>query len=168
MAPVPLPTLTVRQVLASLRLDRLYFEQTTIDTTIAAKEVDKGSGLTALLEWVGLPDAEVSAVGDSEPDLAMFRVARHRYAPSHVSCGRLARLLGCRIARRPFQRGLLEIARSLAHPGGGRCPRCSAAEARWPRGRDLFLDLLQAADRPRASSLLQALLDPKAYGMFVR
>ncbi len=167
-APVPLPTLTVQQLLASRGLDRLCFHQTTLDTTILAKEVNKGCGLTALLEWIGQPDADTVAVGDSEHDLPMFRVARRCYAPAHIGCARLARLIGCRIARRPYQRGLLDIVRSLAHPGGGRCPRCAAGD--WPRSRrrDLFLDLLRAADRPRPVSLLNALLDPRAYRVFVR
>src|SRR5207302_157859 len=123
--------------------------------------VDKGTGLAALLSWVGAADADTTAVGDSEPDLAMFRVARHSFAPAQISCASLARLLGCRIARQPFQRGLLEIVRSLVHPGGGRCRRCAGCERPWPKGSNLFLDLLEAADRTRSAVLLRTLLDPK-------
>jgi hydroxymethylpyrimidine pyrophosphatase-like HAD family hydrolase len=166
--PVPLPTLAVRQVLAALGADRLEVEQTTIDTTIRAREVDKGSGLSALLSWVGRPDLETVAVGDSEPDLAMYRVAGRSLAPSHVSGARRARLLGCRIVRQPCQRGLLEIARSLVHPGGGRCPCCASGEQPWPKGQDLFLDLLRVADRRRWVAFLRALFDPRSYRIFVR
>ena len=167
-APVPLPTLTVQQVLAGLGLDRLAFKQTTLDTTIVAREVDKGTGLSALLDWVGQRDAETLAVGDSAPDLPMFRVARRSFAPSHIGCARLARLLGCRIARHPYQRGLLEIVRSLVHPDGGRCPRCSAGAGPRSKGPDLFVDLLHAIDRKRSTAFLRALLDPSAYQVLVR
>jgi hypothetical protein len=160
--PVPLPTLAVRHVLAELGLDRLTVRQTGIDTTITAKEVDKGSGLIALLDLAGLPDAETIAVGDSEPDLPMFRAARRSFAPANMAGRSLARSLGCRIARRAYQRGLLEIVRSVIHPDGRHCPRCRL-EARPADGDDLFLDMLRAADRPRWAGLLRALIDPRAY-----
>jgi hydroxymethylpyrimidine pyrophosphatase-like HAD family hydrolase len=164
-APAPLPTLTVQQLLAQHRLDGLCFQQTTLDTTILAREVDKGSGLQALLREAGQADAETIAVGDTEPDLALFRVARRSFAPAQITCARLARSLGCTIARQPYQRGLLEVARSLVHPDGKRCPRCPA---RARPHQDLFLDLLAAADRRRSAVLLRALLDPKTYRVFVR
>jgi hydroxymethylpyrimidine pyrophosphatase-like HAD family hydrolase len=165
--PVPLPAPTVQQLLAAHRLDRLRVHPTTIDTTILAKEVDKGTGLAALLDWVGLAGADTVAVGDSEPDLAMFRVARRCFAPANVGCARLARFLGCRIARRPYQAGLLEIVRGLVHPDGRRCERCRAGEQPWPKGQDLFLDLLEAADRGKWATLLRAVLDPRAFQVFV-
>jgi hypothetical protein len=58
MGPVPLPTLLVQHVLADPELDRLRFHQTGSNTTIVAREVDKGTGLLALLEHVGRPDLE--------------------------------------------------------------------------------------------------------------
>ncbi len=167
-AAVPLPHLLVRQLLAGLGLDRLLIHQTTLDTTITAKEVDKGTGLAALRDWVGLADAETLAVGDSEPDLAMFRQATRAFAPSHISCARQARLLGCRIDAQPYQRGLLNIVRFLAHPDGGRCQRCVSGDTPWAGTENLFLDLLQAADGKRSVALLRALFDPKAYEVFVR
>jgi hydroxymethylpyrimidine pyrophosphatase-like HAD family hydrolase len=166
--PVPLPSLTVQQLLADLGLGRLSVHQTTIDTTIRAREVNKGTGWSALLDWVGQTEAETIAIGDSEPDLPLFRVASQSFAPSHISCARQARLLGCRIAPDPYQRGLLSIVRSLVHPKGGRCPRCNASAKLWPSGKDLFLDLLAAIDWKRPTALLRALLDPKAYGVLMR
>jgi hydroxymethylpyrimidine pyrophosphatase-like HAD family hydrolase len=167
-ATAPLPALTVQQLLASRGLNRLRVQQTTMDTTIRASEVDKGSGLSALLEWVSLVDAETMAVGDSEPDLAMFRAVRRCFAPAHIGCARLARLLGCRIARHGYQRGLLEVARLLAHPDGGHCPRCCRSVNPWPKSQDLFVDLLQAIDQKRSTTLLRALLDPASYQVLVR
>jgi hydroxymethylpyrimidine pyrophosphatase-like HAD family hydrolase len=165
---VPLPVTTVRRLAADPRFDRLRFHQTTIDTAVVAREVDKGVGLSALVEWVGGTGLEAVAVGDSEPDLPMFRAARRSFAPSQIDCARLARFAGCRIARRPYQRGLLEIARSLVHPDGRRCERCPPAGPPWPKGSGLFSDLLVAADRSPAVLLLGALLDPLAFQVFVR
>ncbi len=78
-ALAPLPDLVINHVMADLGLDRLCFHHTTIDTTIVAKEADKGSGLAALRDWVlrrptsvaparrrfsvaGLPATPISAV----------------------------------------------------------------------------------------------------------
>jgi len=154
--------------MASEGLDRLRFFQTTIDTTIMAREVDKGTGLAALREWVGRPDMETLAVGDTEPDLPMFRQATRSFAPSHISCAKLAHALGCRIARYPYQRGLLDIARTLIHEDGRSCERCARCWRPGPVGADLFVDLLRAADQSRWTSLLRALLDPLAFQVFVR
>ena len=97
-AVAPISTHIVHQLLVDLRLDRLAFHHTMIDTTIVAKEADKGTGLAALRDWVLATDVETIAVGDSEPDLAMFRVATRSFAPSNIGCRRQARLYGCKIA----------------------------------------------------------------------
>jgi hydroxymethylpyrimidine pyrophosphatase-like HAD family hydrolase len=168
-ATVPLPTLFIRDLMAGLMADRLGVHQTYVDTAIVARETDKGRGLLALLDLVGRRDIETIAIGDSEPDLAMFRVAGRSFAPSHISCRSVARLLGCRIAGRPYQAGLLQSVRSMLHPGGGRCDRCRAGgRLRSGEGGRLFWELCEAADRGRPRLLLQALLDPMALRAFVR
>jgi hydroxymethylpyrimidine pyrophosphatase-like HAD family hydrolase len=83
-ALAPLPSATVQHLLADLRLDRLGFEHTSIDTAIFAKEVDKGAGLLALRDWVLGGETETVAIGDHEADLAMFRVATRSFAPSNI------------------------------------------------------------------------------------
>ena len=150
-AVAPVPTLLVQHLIADLGLDRLSFHHTLIDTTIVAKEVGKGSGLVALRDWVLSAEAETVAVGDQEPDLWMFRAATRSFAPANIGPAREARLLGCRIARQPYQRGLLEIARALTHSDA---PASNEAAA----GSDLFMDALRAADRSRAANLARALL----------
>jgi hypothetical protein len=160
-ATVPLPATLVRDLLARLAADRLVARQNTIDTAIHAKEVDKGRGLRALLELAGRPELELAAVGDSEPDLAMFRVARRSFAPASISCQPAAMRLGCHTTDAAYQRGLLEAVRLVVH-AGGRCERCQAAERAWPRTGPLFLELMTIADHTRLTSLLRALLDPMA------
>ena len=151
----PLPRLLVQDLLASLKLDRLEIHHTGLDTAILAKEINKGSGLLSLLSFVGLPADNVFAIGDSEPDLAMFRVANRSFAPGNTSCRGEARLLGCYVADLPYQPGLLQIARKIVHPEGGTCHRCRAVDADWPKDKDLFVSLLSVADEKPFSLLLR-------------
>jgi hydroxymethylpyrimidine pyrophosphatase-like HAD family hydrolase len=167
-ALAPLPTLVLHQLMTDLGLDRLSFHHTTIDTTIVAKEVDKGTGLLALRDWVLGVAAETIAVGDHEADLAMFRVATRSFAPANIGCARQARLLGCQIVPHSYQKGLLDIAHALTHPDGRRCERCAKRETTLPHSHDLFLDVLRAADRSWATNLAGAVFDPGAFGIFVR
>jgi hydroxymethylpyrimidine pyrophosphatase-like HAD family hydrolase len=165
---VPLPTLLVRNLLAEIGADRIEFHQTFVDTTILPREVDKGRGLTALLELAGQTAAKTIAIGDSDADLAMFGAAGCSFAPSHLSCRSSARLLGCRIKDRPFQLGFLQAVRSAVHPRGGRCDRCRRPGEFVQGAGGLFEDLLKTADQPRWRLLLRAVLDPMATRAFAR
>jgi hydroxymethylpyrimidine pyrophosphatase-like HAD family hydrolase len=165
-APTPLPTLVMNYLMTSLRLDRLSFHHTTIDTTIVAKDVDKGAGLVALRDWVLGPEAATIAVGDSEADLSMFRVATHSFAPAHIACAGQARLLGCQISRHRYQRGLLDVAQKLVGSNGEHGRR--RAEDATAAPERLFLELLQAADRTNIEKLIGVLFDPATFTMFVR
>jgi hydroxymethylpyrimidine pyrophosphatase-like HAD family hydrolase len=164
-APIPLPTLVVNHLITTLRLDRLSFHHTMIDTAIVAKDTDKGTGLTALRDKVLAPDAETIAIGDTEADLPMFRAATRSYAPAQISCRRQARLLGCVLSRYRYQRGLLDIVRTLVdcEAGGEPIEKASASE-----GETFFLDLLRAADHLNAWALVRALFDRATFRIFVR
>jgi hydroxymethylpyrimidine pyrophosphatase-like HAD family hydrolase len=162
--PTPLPTVVVNDLLTTLRLDRLSFHHTTIDTAIVAKRVDKGTGLDALRNRVLGPNAETIAVGDTEADLPMFRAATRSYAPAHISCRRQARLLGCVISRYRFQRGLLDVARMLVKPS----PIEPIERANQSDSEALFLDVLRAADRLNVWTLTSALFNRDTFKMFVR
>jgi hydroxymethylpyrimidine pyrophosphatase-like HAD family hydrolase/adenine/guanine phosphoribosyltransferase-like PRPP-binding protein len=166
---VPLPTLFIRDLLSGLRADRLNFIQTHMETAIVATEVDKGNGLLALLEMVGQRASETIAIGDSGPDLAMFRVAHRSYAPAHVAPRSVARLLGCQIASRAYQAGFLQSVQSLLHPDGVRCSRCTTA-TRLPVAdvSPLVWEVLEAADQGPLRHLLRTLLDPLAWQAFVQ
>jgi len=165
---VPLPTLMVQDLMASLGVERLTLRQTYTDSTVTARDCDKGGGMLALLELAGLRDPETLGIGDSEADLSMFRQATHCFAPAQISCGQLARSLGCQIAKRPYQMGLLEIVRTIVHPDGNRCHRCRAREKSWPDQPRAFFKALEAADQKRPVLLLRALLDPMSLQAFAR
>jgi hypothetical protein len=163
---VPLLTPVIRNLLAGLQVERLALHQTYMDTTITAKEADKGQGLLALLSLIGKPEMECIGIGDTEPDLPMFRVAARSFAPAHIPCRRTAEVLGCRVASKAYQPGLLEIARSIVHADGSRCESCRGAEQLLKDRKNLFLDLLKLADKPRWSLLMRALLDPMSVQTF--
>lgn len=164
----PLPPLLVQDLLASLKADRLQVHHTGLDTAILAKEINKGTGLLSLLAFVGLPADDVLAIGDSEPDLAMFRVVHRSFAPGNISCHREAYLLGCQVAHLPYQPGLLQIVRKIAHPEGETCLRCRAIDASWPKDSSLFASLLTVADRKPLSLLLRNSFDPSALAAVFR
>ena len=151
----PVPFLLAQDLLAGLNANRLSIHQTGLDTAIVAKAVDKGTGLLSLLEFVGLPARDIFAIGDSEPDLAMFRVANGSFAPGNVTCRKEAQLLGCYIANASYQPGLLEIAKRISHPDGGTCDRCRTIDAHRPKDKDLFISLLEAADEKPGSLLMK-------------
>lgn len=160
-ATVPLPSILIRDLMAELKVDRLKFHQTFTDTTVVAKETDKGRGLAALLELANEGRLDTIAVGDSEPDLPMFRIATRSFAPANISCRPTAGLLRCQISEQPYQSGLLQIVRSILHPNGDRCKCCDIA-INAPED-DLFFQLLQVADQTRLNRLMKALLDPFAF-----
>lgn len=163
---VALPTMLIQSLMASLNLDHLRFHQTDLDTAILAKVVDKGTGLAELINGLGEKDPMVIAIGDSEPDLPMFRVATRCFAPSHIWCRSEAMKLGCHIAAKPFQPGLLDIVRSLVHPNGDRCEQCRSCDRLRRQSDDLFFRLLEVADLKRIKILLRAMVDPLAIKAF--
>jgi hypothetical protein len=121
-----------------------------------AKEVNKGTGLVALRDWVLGEAAETIAIGDQEPDLMMFRAATQSFAPANIGCAREARLVGCQIAGQSYQRGLLEIARTLTKLDARSCERPSEGTTTSERSRDLFMDILRAADQKWGTNLISA------------
>lgn len=164
----PISTHIVNQLLVDLRLDRLTFHHTMIDTTIVAKETDKGTGLVALRDWVLAEDAETIAIGDTEHDLSMFRMATRSFAPDNIGCRRQARLLGCEIARYSYQRGLLEITEKIVHSREWHREGSIISEAPMRHFDDLFMKVLQAADQTWARNFLRAVFNLAAFRTFVR
>jgi hydroxymethylpyrimidine pyrophosphatase-like HAD family hydrolase len=164
----PISTHIVHQLLVDLNLDRLAFYHTPLDTAIVAKEVDKGTGLVALRDWVLQQDAKTIAVGDGEADLAMFRAASHSFAPANVGCRRQAQLLGCQIAVCRDQQGLLEIVRKIIQSDKDHGQRRKQETATLHCADDLFISVLHAADQTPAANFFRAMLDPRAYKFFIR
>lgn len=158
----PLPPVLLKQVMGDLGLDRVRVHPTTIDTTIVAREADKGTGLVAFRDWVLGPEAETIAVGDSAADLPMFRAATRAFAPATIVCRRDARLIGCEVASKPYQRGLLQIAQRIAGRGAPPLPPPDNPHDA------LIADLFAVADRPFANRLGAVLTDASAWSVLLR
>ena len=167
-AVAPLPGVLINQVMAELGLDRLSAHATSIDTTVTARQVNKGTGLLAIRDWVLGPQAETIAAGDQEPDLTMFAVASRSFAPANISCRNQARLLNCKIASQPYQRGLLEIAREIAKTYGEGQLAVPQPAQDLPPGEKLLVEALAAADQGAGGNLVRALASREALRIFTR
>lgn len=164
---VPLPKIMVQDLLAGLGLEDLSIHPTYSDTAVLANDTDKGRGLTELLHLAGVGNAETYAVGDSSPDLSMFQVATHSFAPGHIPCAAAARLLHCRIAGRGYQNGFLECAQAIVKSRGENSQLPSASMGTLAPQERYLLDLLRVADRSAIASLVRAVLDPSALNNFI-
>jgi hydroxymethylpyrimidine pyrophosphatase-like HAD family hydrolase len=166
--PVALPEPIILGVFQNLGVQRLRFRQTQSDTAILGKDIDKGTGLRGLLQWVGVTEAQTIALGDSEEDLPLFRAAGRCFAPAQIHCREAALHAGCKISDRAYQAGLLQIVRTLIHPNGRRCQRCRGVQGSSQSERNFFLELLEMADRTGRGELLKALFDLKSLQAFAK
>ncbi len=163
---VPLPGSVIRNIVSELRADRLRVHQTYTDTTIIAREVDKGSGMRELVTLSGARDVHITAIGDSEPDLPMFSAADAAWAPGHISCRSAAALLGCRVAGSGYQAGLAEIVNRMVHADGAKCRKCLDAQNGLPPHTDLFARMMRTADLGLRQRLQQVLFSRHALNAF--
>jgi len=111
--------------------------------------ISKADGIARLMELLGAPGEHPAfAVGDSDADLTMLRMAQRGYVPSHSS--RLAH--GSIIAtRRSYQRGFAEaVGTELTHEPGS-CPTCAPSHA--PSGAALIASLLCGLEGGRERGL---------------
>jgi hypothetical protein len=155
---VPLPGPLLQRVLSETGAKTLAVHHTPSDSAITARNVDKGTGLRAVLKLIGKENADSVAIGDTGPDLAMFRVAKRSYAPSHTPIRSLATLLGCRVVGGDYQTGFLEIARHIVHPEGATCKNCVAPDLLAKGHTRILLDLLNEIEKSPKKRLLGALL----------
>lgn len=150
----PLPAFLIQQLIAELQLDLLSFHQTSIDSTVTAKDADKGTGLVNLRNWVLGEQAETIAIGDQEPDLRAFAMATRSFAPRNVGCPAEAKLFGTHILRHSFQRGLLEMACILTNTPINRAASTFADAG----GADVFTEILTGTDRSWRANLLRSVI----------
>lgn len=151
----------VKSVLKRPEFSRLRFICRPSSTYIVQKWLNKGKALRAVRRMVGSRSVPVTAIGDSELDIAMLRAADFAYAPAN--CASLLRNLEkegkCRIVRQRFQSGLLEAVQHrlrCEHTPGSRDLGVPASILEKPRG--LMETLLSAADRGAALQILIALM----------
>jgi hydroxymethylpyrimidine pyrophosphatase-like HAD family hydrolase len=115
-------------------------------TDIVDADTDKGRGVLALAAALGAEGPAATplafAVGDTETDLPLVRLAERPFAPAHAA----AALGGvCTVTRSGYQRGFAEaVAALIGHAPGG-CADCAIASPS-PR-RQQLLKLLAIGER---------------------
>ena len=125
-------------------------------TDLVPAEVDKGTGLSALVARLEADPARRAvdlAVGDAVADLAMFGVARRAAAPRNADPA--VRRSGVPVLRRGYQRGLAQAVTGLLGHHPGDCEICRAPEA--GEHARLLLALLGARERGAAGMAVGAL-----------
>jgi len=136
------------------------------DTYIVQKGVDKGAGLFMVKKYRGCMDNPVAAIGDSEEDLPMLEAAEFGYATANCSdkVRRSANTASFRITDKPYQQGLLAVAKDLVCNQRSK-KRTAVMKKKWDSGiafkfedsSDIMQALLQVADRSRFQHLVKVL-----------
>lgn len=110
----------LRALLPRTLLEEFELIQDVHSTDLVCRYIDKGSGLRALLNRLGLPTESLHAIGDAHPDLPMMAIATHRFAPGNArpEIRRARATLKIGMARRSGGAGVLEIVnQTLVGPG---------------------------------------------------
>ncbi len=129
---------------------RLYAVQGVAQTDFVPFAVDKGRGVRALLALLGDPEGVVAlGVGDSEPDLAMLRLATSAWVPRNA--GNLGGR-GVAVTRAAVQRGLAEAVDDLLGHDARPCPTCVAPPA-GSAASTLLVRLLEGLEGGRRTAL---------------
>ena len=154
----------LQAILARPGLDQLSGDTTSADTTIVPRGVGKGAGARWVRRYLELDQEPVAAVGDNDQDVELLREADEAFAPANASVRvrQLAAAGGCTLTRLPVQRGLLEAARRLVHPDGGRCHDCDVRIGRASGAGAVIQELSDATERSRGRRYL-SLLDLRGF-----
>jgi hydroxymethylpyrimidine pyrophosphatase-like HAD family hydrolase len=155
----PLPTQLANDVLGAEGLvDRVRLVRGYAQTDFAIAEVDKAAGIQVLLRAVGRghegDDGRplAFAVGDTELDLPMLRLARLAFAPANAD--RHVREAGVDIVRGACQQGLAHAVGKLLGHHPGACPKCAGPALH--RESELLFAVLSAQAAGRWGKLLHA------------
>lgn len=126
-------------------------------TDVVLPGIDKARGLSVLADRM----AELSqrpvpllalAVGDTQADASMLRLAQLGYAPANATRG--LRRQGVKVVRHAYQRGLAEAVGRLIGHQPGRCPICALPQP--SDERKLLLRLLSVQEAGGAGIPLRA------------
>jgi hydroxymethylpyrimidine pyrophosphatase-like HAD family hydrolase/orotate phosphoribosyltransferase len=150
----------IENLLKRPEFSKLTYLFRSADTYIIQDGIDKGSALQTVRGLVGRSDVPVTAIGDSQDDIAMFAAAEFAYAPANCSplVREVAGEVKCRIVKGQFQKGLLAAVQD-------RLKKQPASELRQlylgriiPSRGGVMEGLLHAADRGPVPQILSALM----------
>jgi len=146
---IPIPEATIGDLFRRLDIQHLKAHRTYIDTAVLDKAVDKGNAMLRLKDWKGINHGEVGAVGDSETDLPMLKVADRGFLVSNsdIELKRQARQFGIRIVKSRFQAGLHEAANVFVHgrEGPGHEPNAALGK-KLKHEQDPMREVIRIAD----------------------
>ncbi len=94
----------------------LVFTRSAGAVDITPAGVDKGRGVRALAERLGVDPAEILAIGDSLNDLPLLEAAGLACAPGNAE--EAVRRRAAYVSPEPFGRGILDVLRRFAAPDG--------------------------------------------------
>ena len=160
---IPIPTKLINSVLAQCEAEDLFVHQTSTDTAVLSSGIDKGTGMIALLELLDCSKCDTIAIGDTEPDLSMFRVANRSYAPSHTNVRNDAIQIGCRVVNKPFQLGLLEIVRHIIHTDGGKAQLDEKPSFKQKEHNKILFDILSDVEKSKPRRLSEAIFNKNLF-----
>lgn len=164
----PVPTAVLHGILKQAGARNLCIHHTASDSAITAKQLDKGTGMLAFLKLIGRENIQTIAIGDTAPDLAMFKLATRSYAPAHTPVKELALLLGCHVVDQPYQAGFYQIVRDIIHSNGDTCVSCYEPQYDDNVQTNILLKLLAEADRSKPKRFLSAIVDRRSLKAFVK
>lgn len=163
---IPVPMEFINNVLAQCGAEDLFVHQTSTDTAILSSGIDKGTGMIALLKLLDCSKCDTIAIGDTEPDLSMFRVANRSYAPSHTNVRSAAIQIGCQVVNKPFQQGLLEIAHHIIHKDGGKSGLYKKPSFNQRDHNKILFDILSDVEKSKPRRLLDAIFNKYLFAAF--
>jgi len=112
-----------------------------LQTDFVAARINKAAGLAWLAELVGADGQMALAIGDTESDTGMLRLASMPFVPAGADA--VLTQTGARILRGTGPAAVVEAARRLLGHQPGGCPICAPN----PGSSSLLLDLLRLQDR---------------------
>jgi hypothetical protein len=112
-----IPPDAVRANLPNSLLNEFEIIEDVHSTDLVCCGMDKGVGLRALLDRLGLRSASLYAVGDAHPDLPMMAMATHRFAPNNAS--------------REIMMAVSTLNIGVALRRGGACMTTSSSTGQW-------------------------------------
>ncbi len=163
---IPVSTELINRVLVQCEAEDLYVHQTSTDTAVLSPGIDKGTGMMALLELLDCNTCNTIAIGDTEPDLSMFRVANRSYAPSHTNVLNAAIQMECHVANKPFQLGLLEIAHHIIQTDGGKVRLGEKPNYKLKKHNKILFDMIADVEKSRPRRLLEAIFNKNLFEAF--
>ncbi len=146
---MPLPIAMIAEIFAKLGVKHLRATRSYIDTAILSNEMDKGRALLKLKQMKAIPDGKIGAVGDSQSDLPMLKVADQGFLVhnSTLDLKRSARSAGILLTAASFQSGLLEAVQTFLHGRvSATCAKCKQVLSSLEKRREPFWQIMKLAD----------------------